>query len=67
MTSGPTGYQRARAGYQRKVTMLKQLLQGAVLKRLAAKTPMGAAAMIGGSWYLRHRKAKKAQQAGMAR
>ncbi|MFB9319317.1 DUF6203 family protein [Cryptosporangium minutisporangium] len=47
--------------------MLKQLLQGAVLKRLAAKTPMGAAAMIGGSWYLRHRKAKKAQQAGMAR
>jgi hypothetical protein len=47
--------------------MLKQLLQGAVLKKIAARTPLGAAAVIGGGWYLKQRRAKKAQQVGAAR
>ena len=47
--------------------MLKELLQGAALKKIAARTPLGAAAVIGGGWYLKHRKAKKRQQAVGAR
>ena len=47
--------------------MLKQLLQGAVLKKIAARTPVGAAVVIGGGWYLKQRRAKKAQQVGAVR
>jgi len=44
--------------------MLKELVQGALLKKIAARTPIGAAVVIGGGWYLKHRRAKKAQQVG---
>ncbi|GAA0267741.1 MULTISPECIES: DUF6203 family protein [Cryptosporangium] len=47
--------------------MLKELAQGAILKKIAARTPLGAAVVIGGGWYLRHRRAKKAQQVGAVR
>jgi hypothetical protein len=43
-------------------TMFKKLLEGAVLKKVASRTPVGAAVVIGGSWYLRHRRAKRAEQ-----
>ena len=44
--------------------MLSKLFQAAVLKRIAARTPLGAAAVIGGSWYLKHRRAKRGQPVG---
>jgi hypothetical protein len=40
--------------------MLKKLLQGAVLKKIAARTPVGAAAVVGIGWYLRKRRRDKA-------
>ncbi|SHN48256.1 DUF6203 family protein [Cryptosporangium aurantiacum] len=47
--------------------MIKQMLQATVLKRLAARTPMGAVVVYGGGWYLKHRRSKRAQQAATAR
>ncbi|MFI5956172.1 DUF6203 family protein [Cryptosporangium sp. NPDC051539] len=44
--------------------MLKKLLGAAVVKRIAASTPLGAAVVVGATAYLRHRRAKQAQTAG---
>jgi hypothetical protein len=45
--------------------MIKKLLSAAVLKKIAARTPLGAAVVIGGTAYMRHRRAKQAEQAGV--
>jgi hypothetical protein len=44
--------------------MLKKLLGAAVVKRIAASTPLGAAVVVGATAYLRHRRSKQAQEAG---
>jgi hypothetical protein len=43
--------------------MIKKLLEGAVVKKIAARTPIGAAAVVGVTWYVRKRRRDRAAKA----
>jgi hypothetical protein len=47
--------------------MLKKFFQAAIVKKIAARTPLGAAVVVGGTVYMRHRRNKQAEQAAGTR